>query len=96
MRERINRLLALMHMRIVISMTPMQHIRKSILCVSQSEMAAIASTTQATVSRWESGELVPDLAQMARIRDAAMSNGVDWSDAFFFTAPSTHPEEAGR
>lgn len=65
-------------------MTPMQHIRKAILRISQSEMASIASTTQATVSRWEKGELVPDLAQMTRIREEAQARGIDWSDGFFF------------
>lgn len=65
-------------------MTPMQHIRKSLLRISQSEMAAITSTTQATVSRWETGELSPNLSQMARIREEAQARGVEWSDSFFF------------
>lgn len=75
-------------------MTPMQHIRKAILRISQSEMASIASTTQATVSRWEKGELVPDLAQMTRIREEAQARGIEWSDGFFFgDAPA--PETQG-
>ena len=75
-------------------MTPMQHIRKTILRISQSEMASIASTTQATVSRWEKGELVPDLAQMTRIREEAQVRGIEWNDGFFFgDAPA--PETQG-
>lgn len=65
-------------------MTPMQHIRKSLLRISQSEMAAITSTTQATVSRWERGELFPDLAQMSRIREEAQARGIEWNDSLFF------------
>jgi len=75
-------------------MTPMQHIRKSLLRISQSEMAAITSTTQATVSRWETGELSPDLTQMARIREEAVSRGVEWEDRFFFEVLAA-PEQAG-
>lgn len=70
-------------------MTPMKLIRKTLLQVSQVEMAAIASTTQATVSRWECGELYPDLAQMARIRDAARCRGLKWDDRMFFEPPTT-------
>lgn len=47
-------------------------------------MAAIAATSQATVSRWEKGELFPDLAQMERIRTAALTMGAPWSDGLFF------------
>lgn len=73
-------------------MTPMQHIRKSLLRISQSEMAAITSTTQATVSRWETGELSPNLSQMARIREEAQARGVEWSDSFFFVGATEQRE----
>jgi transcriptional regulator with XRE-family HTH domain len=75
-------------------MTPMQHIRKAVFRISQSEMASISNTSQATVSRWEKGELSPDLSQMARIRDEAQSRGIEWSDGFFFDAPDPAPEGA--
>ena len=68
-------------------MNPMPIIRKSIFDVSQAELAAIAGTTQATVSRWESGELHPDRDQLARIREAAKVRGLRWDDAWFFEAP---------
>lgn len=74
-------------------MKPMQHIRKALLRVSQSEMATIASTTQATVSRWEKGELSPDLTQMTRIRDEVQARGIEWSDSFFFEITPTHRGE---
>ena len=73
-------------------MNPMPTIRKSILNVSQAELAAIAGTTQATISRWESGELHPDRSQMARIREAAMQRGRPWDDTWFFEAPAAEGE----
>jgi len=68
-------------------MNPLLHIRKKVLRISQTEMAEITATSQATVSRWESGELHPDLPQMASIREAARSRGVKWKDELFFSAP---------
>lgn len=84
-----------MRMRIIMRMSPMQHIRKAIFRISQVEMASITATTQATVSRWEKGELVPDLTHMARIRDAAQDRGLNWSDDLFFP-PATQSEGAER
>lgn len=51
-------------------------------------MAEIAGVAQATVSRWENGELLPDLGQMTRIRDAATASGANWSDTLFFAVPA--------
>ncbi|MFC3693387.1 helix-turn-helix domain-containing protein [Chenggangzhangella methanolivorans] len=64
------------------------------LRVSQSDLAVIAGTTQATVSRWESGDLHPDLPQMAAIREAAQGRDVEWDDAWFFTPAPAPPTEA--
>lgn len=69
-------------------MNALIHIRKTVLGVSQAEMAKIAGTSQATVSRWETGTLFPDLQQMHAIRDAAIGRGVQWSDELFFAAPT--------
>jgi len=69
-------------------MSAIGHIRKNVLRVSQSELGAIAGVTQATVSRWEAGELNPDLRQMALIRAAARrKKGAGWKDALFFDPP---------
>jgi predicted transcriptional regulator len=68
-------------------MNTIQHIRKRVLDVSQSGLAEIAGTTQASVSRWEAGELQPDLEHLRAIRDAVRKKGVVWDDAWFFDAP---------
>jgi len=68
-------------------MSPLLHIRKNVLGVTQTEMAAIAGTRQATVSRWEAGELEPSRDQMQRVREAAAQRGIDWSDSWFFEPP---------
>ena len=67
-------------------MSPLLHIRKNVLRTTQSEMAEIAGVRQATVSRWETGELEPSRDQMAAIRAEAIRRGVEWSDGLFFTA----------
>lgn len=69
------------------NMSTLLHIRKDVLAISQAEMAAIARTSQATVSRWENGELQPDLRQMKRIRAFALERGLGWDDSLFFDLP---------
>lgn len=76
-----------MRMRIFLTMNPLLHIRKNVLRTTQADLATIAGTRQGTVSRWETGELLPDLDQMSRIRDAAKDRGVDWDDSLFFATP---------
>ena len=66
--------------------TPMKIIRLAVLDISQGQMAKIANTTQATVSRWEAGVLEPDRLQMEAIRAAALERGIDWQDNWFFDA----------
>ncbi len=61
-------------------------IRTTIFKIRQDEMAGIADTSQATVSRWEKGDLVPDLQQMSAIRAEARSRGIKWKDDWFFNA----------
>lgn len=70
-------------------MTSLLYIRKDVLAISQAEMAGIARTSQATVSRWEQGELQPDLLHMRRIRSAIMERGITWNDALFFDVPAS-------
>ena len=69
-------------------MTPMLRIRKSILCISQAELGAIAGASQGTVSKWEAGELEPDRGQLGRIRATVLDRGLEWDDAWFFGEPA--------
>ena len=74
-------------------MGPIAHIRKHILGATQTAFAQIAGVTQATVSRWERGELEPSREEMARIRSAAHERGIAWDDRWFFEpAPVAAPQ----
>lgn len=77
-----------MRLRIFERMKPIEYIRKHILKVTQAEMAAIAQVTQATVSRWESGEFGPSLEEAARIRNEAIQRNLDWDDSAVFQVPA--------
>jgi DNA-binding transcriptional regulator YiaG len=66
---------------------PIAFVRKQVLAISQAAMAAIAGTTQATVSRWETGELEPNRSQLERIRARVLADGKEWQDAWFFEPP---------
>ena len=70
-------------------MSPILQLRKSVFGISQAELAAIAKTSQGTVSKWEAGELEPDREQLALIREAALKRGLEWSDAWFFEPAPT-------
>lgn len=72
-------------------MNQLAFIRRDILKVTQTEMAWLTGVRQATVSRWESGELEPSLEQMQRIRAEALRRGVPWDDRWFFDAGTTDP-----
>lgn len=72
----------------VADMSSLRHIRKSVLGLSQAELATIASVSQGTVSKWEAGELDPNLDEMARIRDEARRRGLEWDDSWFFEIPA--------
>ena len=68
-------------------MNTVAHIRKSVLDITQSALAEIAGTKQATVSRWERGEVFPDLEQMRAIRAEVLGRGLEWNDGWFFEVP---------
>lgn len=78
-------------------MNVIQHIRKNVLDLTQSEFGAICGAGQGVVSRWEKGELFPDLSQMRAIRAEVLSRDLGWNDAWFFEAPPvplpTTPEQ---
>lgn len=67
-------------------MLPIARIRKELFGISQAEMARIAGTTQPTISRWEDGELQPDLHELTLIRAEALRRGLAWSDSAIFPA----------
>lgn len=73
-------------------MKPLEHIRKNLFSVSQAAFSEIAGVTQATVSRWESGELEPGRAEMAAIREEALRRDIQWNDRLFFEAPPLQTE----
>ena len=67
-------------------MTPIEHIRRNVLRLTQAEMAALTGVHQATVSRWETGAAHIDAAAMAKVRERACETD-GWSDALFFSIP---------
>lgn len=73
-------------------MGPIEHIRRNILKETQTGFAAIAGVTQATVSRWETGEFEPSRDELDRIRSEALARGLPWNDLWFFAVPETHAE----
>jgi transcriptional regulator with XRE-family HTH domain len=73
-------------------MLPIAHIRNSIFKITQAQFAQIAGASQATVSRWENGELMPNSANLDRIRQAAKANNIAWNDTWFFVTPEPEPE----
>jgi predicted transcriptional regulator len=75
--------------------TPLRHIRKKVLKVTQKRMAEIAAVSQATVSRWEDGELSPGLTEMTLIREEAFRLQCEWDDKLFFAVPEPTPVDAG-
>lgn len=69
-------------------MTPIAFIRQNVFGLSQAAFAALADTTQPTVSRWENGELAPDAHQLSLIRDAARERSLSLKDSWFFEVPA--------
>lgn len=69
-------------------MRPIEHIRRNVLSMTQSQLAELTRVSQATVSRWERGELEPSRAEMEIIRQAGLARkGRRWSDRWFFEIP---------
>jgi DNA-binding transcriptional regulator YiaG len=62
----------------------MKKLRIEVFGATMEVIASIAGTTPPTVSRWESGELDPGLAEIKRLRDYASRNGLVWKDSAIF------------
>lgn len=77
-------------------MHPLEHIRKNVLDLNQTEMAELAGVNQATVSRWENGTAEPDREQMERIRKAVLARKIPWDDGWFFKVPKEAAAGAAR
>lgn len=56
---------------------------KADLSMTQVELARITGRHQATVSRWESGESVPNIADMQKLRAEFLRRGLEWSDEYW-------------
>lgn len=69
-------------------MSMLLHIRTNVLKITQAQMAAISGASQATVSRWESGDLEPDRRQLAAIRAEVKKLALPWDDRWFFEIPT--------
>jgi transcriptional regulator with XRE-family HTH domain len=71
-------------------MSALRQIRMSVFNVSQAEMASVVGVSQATISRWESGQFEPDRKHLENIRKEAFCRGLSWSDtSFFAVGPAT-------
>jgi DNA-binding transcriptional regulator YiaG len=81
-------------MRMYASMNSVRHIRDNIFGLSQVAFAEIAGVSQATVSRWENGELEPNRDDMERIHSAARDRGLALDYETFFVAPPVQRESA--
>lgn len=65
-------------------MNNLRLIRTNVFGITQADMARIAGTQQATVSRWEHNKLKPSLEHLLRIRQEATKRGLAWNDSWFF------------
>jgi len=75
-------------------MSALRHIRKTVLELSQAEIAALVGVSQGTVSKWERGDLSPSLEEISVLRAEAHKRGLDWDDRWFFESPSPDLKEA--
>lgn len=70
--------------------TPLKIIREK-LKITQTELAALMNTTQATISRMEAGQWEPNASQVQAVLEKSNSLGIDLSiDDFVLTNHSTH------
>lgn len=78
------------------TVTPIKNIRVNLFGATQAEFALIAGSTQPTVSKWERGELSPNLEEAARIAREAKTRGLDWNSDLFFGVPAGQTDPAPK
>lgn len=74
-------------------MHPIRFIRLNVLKITQTEMAEVTRVSQATVCRWETGELEPNRTEMEAMRRYAYGKGLRWNDRWFFKQPTRREVE---
>lgn len=67
-------------------------IRKDVFGLTQRELAIVAGTRQATVSRWETGALEPSRDQIQAILNKAAELGLSLSASDFFDLSADYIE----
>ena len=77
-------------------MNTVRYIRDKVFKLTQAPFAAIAGVSQATVSRWETGELEPNRDNMERIHRAAIERGLELDYTSFFNAPPENDAASDR
>jgi DNA-binding transcriptional regulator YiaG len=65
----------------------MRYIREQVLGTTQEVIGAIASVTTSTVSRWESGQLVPGTEELHRLRQFIVTHELPWDDRWLHEPP---------
>jgi transcriptional regulator with XRE-family HTH domain len=60
---------------------------KSVLGATQADLARITDRNQATISRWEAGDGVPNLEDLRKLRAEFLDRGIEWSEEFWAGEP---------
>lgn len=71
-------------------MTPVRFIRKTVLGLTQKQLADQLGRKQPTIHRWEKEGRFPSDAQ-DKIRELGRGKTEQWSDAWFFEVPAEAP-----
>jgi transcriptional regulator with XRE-family HTH domain len=74
-----------------------RYIREHVFGIpTQAEFARLLNYTQATISRFETGEIVAGRDFQERVRALARERKVRWNDRWFFEVPKHRPRERVR
>lgn len=56
---------------------------KAVLSATQYDLAVITGKNQATVSRWERGECLPNIQDLEKLRAECLRRGIPWADEYW-------------